>query len=131
MVPRSGDGQGEGGVPRAPGDEGAGSGSGPELEARLDRLRVQITALDEELIRLVGKRRDLAIAIGETKAALGLPTMDPGREARVVRRAAEVARTLGVDEEMARDVIWRVMAAARQAQDDTVRNPSPLDGPAD
>jgi hypothetical protein len=32
---------------------------------------------------------------------------------------------------MARDVIWRVIAAARQAQDDTVRNPSPLDGPAD
>ena len=105
-------------------------GSGSELEARLDQLRIQITAVDEELIRLVGKRRDLAIAIGEVKAELGLPTMDPGREARVVRRAAEVARALGVDEEMARDVIWRVMAAARQAQDETIRNPSPLDGPS-
>jgi chorismate mutase len=100
-----------------------------ELEARLEELRRRISEVDGELIRLVGERRDLALAIGEVKEALGLPTMDPAREAAVVRRVAERARALGVDEEMARDVIWRVMAAARQAQDDSVRNPSPMDGP--
>ncbi len=35
--------------------------------------------------------------------------------ARVVRRAAERARELGVDQELVRDVIWRIIASARQA----------------
>jgi chorismate mutase len=99
------------------------------METRLESLRREIAALDDELIRLVGRRKALALEIGELKALLSLPTMDPGQEARVVRRAAERARDLGVDEEMVRDVIWRVMAAAREAQDDNVRNPSPVEGP--
>ena len=45
-----------------------------------------------------------------------LTTRDPVREARVVRRAAERAREAGVDEELVRDVIWRIMASARDAQ---------------
>ena len=49
--------------------------------------------------------------------SLGNPVMDPPQEAKVVRRAAEIARDLGVDEELTRDVIWRIIAAARDAQD--------------
>jgi chorismate mutase len=43
--------------------------------------------------------------------------MDPQQEAKVVRRAAEIARELRVDEELTRDVIWRIIAAARAAQE--------------
>jgi chorismate mutase len=88
-----------------------------DAKERLEELRRRIIALDDELIRLVGERRDLVIEVGKTKSELGLPVLDPAQEARVVRRAAERARTLGVDEELARDVIWRIMAAARQAQE--------------
>jgi chorismate mutase len=42
--------------------------------------------------------------------------LDPQQEAKVVRRAAELAREHGVDEELTRDVIWRIIAAARDAQ---------------
>ncbi len=83
----------------------------------LERLRERIIALDEELVRLIGERRDLALRIGELKAGLGLPVLDPAREARVVRRAAERARALGVDEEMARDVLWRIISSARAVQE--------------
>lgn len=88
-----------------------------EREARLAALRERIIALDEELIRLVGERRDLVLEIGEIKSELDLPVLDPKREARVVRRAAELARSLDVDEELARDVIWRIIASAREAQE--------------
>ena len=74
-------------------------------EKRLNKLRSQIQELDRELVTLIGKRRDLAIDIGQAKGALGLPVMDPPQEAKVVRRAAEIARDLGVDEELTRDVI--------------------------
>jgi chorismate mutase len=93
--------------------KGAGSGS----EARLQELRARIEALDRQLVSLIGKRRDLAIEVGRTKEALGLPVLDPQQEAKVVRRAAEIAREIGVDEEVTRDVIWRIIAAARDAQE--------------
>ncbi len=83
---------------------------------RLKALRGRILELDEELIRLVGERRDLALEVGRVKKELGLPVMDPAREAQVVRRAAERAREMGVDQEMVRDVVWRIIAAAREAQ---------------
>lgn len=84
---------------------------------RLEELRSQIVELDRELVALIGRRRDLVLEIGRTKETLGLPVMDPPQEAKVVRRAAEIARELGVDEELTRDVIWRIIAAARDAQE--------------
>ena len=101
------------------------SGTGPDersgerevAEARLGELRRRIVELDDELIRLVGLRRDLVLQVGQVKAELDLPVLDPPQEARVVRRAAERAREMGVDQELVRDVIWRIIASARQAQE--------------
>jgi len=84
---------------------------------RLEELRSRIVQVDDTLIRLVGERRDLALEVGRVKRTLGLPVLDPAQEARVVRRAAERARAMDVDEELARDVIWRIIAAARQVQE--------------
>ncbi len=85
-------------------------------EERLEELRDRIIAVDDEIIRLIGERRDLALDIGRIKESLGLPVLDPAREARVVRRVAERSRDLGVDEELTRDVIWRIISSARQTQ---------------
>ena len=93
--------------------------AGPEEAAgqeRLTKVRERIVALDDELIRLIGERRDLVLEAGRIKSDLGLPVMDPKREATVVRRAAKRARELGVDEELTRDVVWRIIASARSAQ---------------
>ena len=84
--------------------------------ARLEELRDRIIAVDDEIIQLIGERRDLVLEIGHIKESLGLPILDPAREARVVRRVAERSRALGVDEELTRDVIWRIISSARQAQ---------------
>ncbi len=86
-------------------------------DPRLDELRHRIIEVDEQLIRLIGERRDLVLEVGRRKEELGLPILDPRREAEVVRRAAIRARELGVDEEMARDVVWRIIAAARAVQE--------------
>lgn len=82
----------------------------------LARLRVEIEALDEALIGLIGKRRDLVLEVGRIKRELGLPVLDPPQEAKVVRRAAEIARRRGIDPELTRDVVWRIIASAREAQ---------------
>ena len=85
-------------------------------EERLEELRDRIIAVDDEIIRMIGERRDLVLDIGRLKESLGLPVLDPAREARVVRRVAERSRALGVDEELTRDVIWRIISSARQTQ---------------
>ena len=82
----------------------------------LETLRDRILELDNEIIRLIGERRTIAIEIGHAKQALDLPVLDPAREAQVVRRVAERAREVGVDPELARDVIWRIISGARKAQ---------------
>ena len=97
------------------------SGERPERERpdreSLDELRRRIEQLDADLVRLIGERRQLVVEIGRVKAELGLPVLDPTREAAVVRRAAALARETGGDEEMIRDVIWRIMASARDQQE--------------
>ena len=86
-------------------------------DERLQELREILGQLDRELVELIGRRRDVVLQIGETKQDLGVPVLDPPQEAKVVRRAAEIARELGVDEELTRDIVWRIIASARDAQD--------------
>ncbi len=83
----------------------------------LEALRREIVAVDGDLVALLARRLALVEEVGRVKRRLGLPTLDPPREAEVVRRAAELAREHGVDPELARDVLWRIMASARDAQD--------------
>jgi len=95
-------------------------------KARLEALRQRILEVDRALVALVGERRDLVLEVGQIKETLGLPVLDPPQEARVVRRAAELARELGVDEELVRDVVWRIVASARDAQEGRTRWGPPL-----
>jgi chorismate mutase/prephenate dehydratase len=43
-------------------------------------LREQINTVDEQLLSLLNKRAELALAIGAVKAASGQPVYDPARE---------------------------------------------------
>ncbi len=88
---------------------------------RLEALRDRLHARDRELVALIGRRKDLVIEIGRVKQGLGRPVLDPPREAKVVRRAAEFARELDVDVELTRDVIWRIIVSARDAQEGRTR----------
>lgn len=55
----------------------------------IDRIRVEIDRLDDELLRIFNERAGLALAIGEIKKDLGLPVYDPEREKRIFRRMQE------------------------------------------
>ena len=98
--------------------KGGPSNDSNPTEVELDRLRKRIIELDDELIRLIGERKEVVLDIGRMKRDLGLPVMDPAREAQVVRRVAERSRELGVDEELTRDVIWRIISSARDTQNE-------------
>ncbi len=84
--------------------------------SELARLRDRLEAVDRELVRLMAERVAVARAIGAAKHAAGLPTLDPAREAAVVRRAASEARVHGLDEEVVRAIFWQLIGLARRAQ---------------
>ena len=87
-----------------------------EAAETLATLRTRIETIDEELVRLLGERVSLARATHEMKRKLGRPTLDPSREAAVVRRAGTLARAATLPEEPVRELFWAIMALARDVQ---------------
>jgi len=83
---------------------------------RLVELRGRIQQIDRELIGLIAERVRLARDVGAAKRALGMPTLDPAREAAVVRNAGETAREMGVGDEDVRYIFWHLIGLSRRAQ---------------
>lgn len=79
-------------------------------------LRARIEELDRALVEQVAERVDLARRIGEIKRATGSATLDPEREAAVIRRAVETARQHRLPAEGVREIFWSLMALCRGAQ---------------
>lgn len=86
------------------------------MNQSLEELRVTIERLDRELVGAIARRRDLALQVGAEKERRGLPLLDPGREAEVVRRAGRLAREAGLPEEEVRAIFWRLIGLCRRSQ---------------
>ncbi len=82
----------------------------------LDTLRVEVERIDRTLIQLIAERVEVARKIGGVKRERGLPTLDPAREAAVVRRAGSLAREAGLDDEDVRYIFWHLIGLSRRAQ---------------
>lgn len=86
------------------------------VPADLHALREEIEEIDRTLIALIARRVQAARQVGRTKRANGLPILDPAREAAVVRRAVELARSYQLDEEDMREIYWHIIGLSRRAQ---------------
>jgi chorismate mutase len=86
--------------------------------AALARCRHEIEQIDRELVAILAKRVGMSREIGSLKKIAGLPTLDPAREAEVIRRAATLARDAGLSDEKVRDIFWHVIGLSRAVQVD-------------
>ena len=84
--------------------------------AELACIRDQIERIDRAIMHLIAERAALARRVGPLKKALGMPTLDPPREAAVVRRAGELAREAGLPDEDVRYLFWHLVGLCRRAQ---------------
>jgi chorismate mutase len=82
----------------------------------LTRYREEIERIDRALVGLLAERLERSKRIGSLKRHAGMPTLDPGREAEVLRRAATTAREHGLPDDTVRDLFWHVIAMSRGAQ---------------
>lgn len=65
------------------------------------RLRDSIDNIDAALIHLLAERFKCTKAVGELKAAHGLPPADPAREAKQIARLRSLAQTAKLDPDFA------------------------------
>jgi chorismate mutase len=70
-------------------------------DADLMRLRDSIDNIDAALIHLLAERFKCTKAVGELKAAHGLPPADPAREAAQITRLRNLAQTAKLDPDFA------------------------------
>ena len=82
--------------------------------------RKSIDNIDAALIHMLAERFRITQAVGQHKAATGMPASDPGREARQVERLRAVAEEAHLDPEFSekfiRFVIDEVIRHHNQAQ---------------
>jgi chorismate mutase len=85
---------------------------------QLSAKRQEIERIDCDLVRLLADRVRVGKEIGRLKHDAGLPTVDPAREAEVIRRAGEMARDAGIPDEPVRAIFWQIIGLSRRAQVD-------------
>ena len=99
--------------------------------APLMSLREQIDRVDDSLVTTLAARLRLAEEVGSLKRDKGLLPLDPRREAEIVKRACEVARSEGIPEEGVRQIVWGLIDYCREgvlrrhARTDEESDPTP------
>ena len=70
----------------------------------LEHIRMDIARVDDDIIRLLARRMELAGLVLEEKKRLDLPINDDRQNALVLKRAMEKATELNVDTAAVREV---------------------------
>lgn len=87
-------------------------------EQTLEDLREQIRLVDLELVARAAERLDLARQVGDLKRQQKLSTADYAQERTVMERARDVARELGLDPELAEDLVARLIRGSVTVQEE-------------
>lgn len=89
-------------------------------EDYLDIKRKEIAECDHEIMALLRKRLDLAMAIGHYKAEHGLEVRNHGVELQVVERYRKLAEEFGMDPDHS-EIICRIIMQESVANEKTVK----------
>lgn len=85
-------------------------------ERELTLLREEIRRIDSEIIDLVARRQEIAAEIGLCKRRQDTPLRDNEQEERVLGRVASRARELGIDEDLAKDLLRILISHSLRVQ---------------
>lgn len=88
------------------------------VNRRLDELRRQIDAIDEQLVTLLSARAACALEIGREKKIAGMAVYQPSRETEVLQHVQRVNRG-PLDNNAVRRLFERVIDEARRLERST------------
>jgi chorismate mutase len=80
--------------------------------SNLNLLRKKIDLVDKQILNLLSQRMQIVLKIGELKRQKGIVPLDEIRWQVVVDSKLLIARSLGLDVEMVRDIYERIHKAS-------------------
>lgn len=83
----------------------------------LQELRNEIEDVDQELLRLIKARMNIAVRIADEKSVLGLPTRDPQRAFAVLESVSRDAEEKGLDPMSVREIFGILIRMSEELQD--------------
>ena len=83
----------------------------------LEPLRSELAGVDRQILELIARRQRLAAEVGRHKIQTGQATRDFRQEKVVLGRARQAAEELGVDPELAADVLIRLIRSSLTKQE--------------
>lgn len=92
-------------------------------QAEIEALRLEIGETDEEILRLVARRMEMAREIGRTKRKSGIDIRDVVQEERVMNTVAERAAQLGLGRDTAVRIARVLIEGAVEVQSEPEERP--------
>lgn len=86
-------------------------------------LRQQLNSLDEQLVRLLGRRYEICRAAARHKREHGIPMMQPSRVAEVKERCARMAGEHDVDPDFVRRLYGMIIDEACRMESEIIDRP--------
>ncbi len=83
----------------------------------LDELRKDLSAIDRQLIELIGERQRIVGAIGRNKQAMGTGTRDYAREKDVLEMARAQAEESGIDPDLVENILRQLIHSSLASQE--------------
>ena len=88
-----------------------------DFEQKLTGLRNEIDDIDSQLVNLLAKRLTVTAKVGALKSQVGMPIYAPKREAALISKRREQARTAGISADLIEDILRRLMRDSYVSQD--------------
>lgn len=85
-------------------------------EELLNDLRGDIDAVDQQLVSLLARRKELVAQVGAIKNQYGLPVYLPEREAKLLKARRAEAERQGISPDLIEDVLRRIMRESYQSE---------------
>jgi chorismate mutase/prephenate dehydrogenase len=92
----------------------------PSPKTGLDQLREQIDSIDQQLVDLLARRRQVVQQVAEVKQRHDLPTHHPAREENLISARRAQATQVGLDPDYVEDLFRTVLRHSRVGQLNTL-----------
>lgn len=83
----------------------------------LEHIRQEIDKIDDEIINLLSKRKDLVREIAKIKKESNKPVLDKKREQEIIERLKTKAKEQGLDESFINSIFEIILKNSRNEQE--------------
>ena len=101
-----------------------------EVSSHLDERRKRIDQIDQQLIKLLNQRQEVAREIGQIKARQDTRVVDTRRETEVFRKLLDLNKGRLLSRKSLYDIFAAIISASREIQAPSTQEPSGHDAPA-